>query len=150
MASSIAGSSDIIEPETVSAAPATATAGSLPDYSFWTEEIFTHFPGLVTFHESINEKSWIWRYGFRMRDPRVKPAKALWICHICCRRRKPTPSNYTYVASTTGGIERHLRKSHGIEVCRIYCNYYHSINPCGSPRKKSKSHHVLKGRILLT
>ncbi|KID93789.1 Ribonuclease H-like protein, partial [Metarhizium majus ARSEF 297] len=51
-----------------------------------------------------------------MKDNRPQPHKIVWICETCFLRNRPRTADYVFIASTSGGIVRHLRKEHKILV----------------------------------
>lgn len=104
------------EPSTLST-PTPSNPPGFPDYEVWTPEKFERFPGFTIFHDTSRERTWWWQFGFRMKDTRSRPAKIIWVCERCFLRNKLKTTNYVFVASTAGGIARHLKKEHNILVC---------------------------------
>jgi hypothetical protein len=106
------------EPSTISASMTYATI-KFPDYDVWTADKFRRFPGFTIGHDPSRERTWWWHFGFRMKDNRPRTRKIVWVCERCFLRNKPRTTDYVFIASTGGGIVRHLRKEHNIVVCII-------------------------------
>lgn len=51
-----------------------------------------------------------------MKDNRSQPHKIVWICELCFLRNRSRAADFVFIASTSGGIARHLRKEHKILV----------------------------------
>lgn len=103
------------EPSTRST-PTPSNPAGFPDYEAWTPEKFERFPGLTIYHDSTRERTWWWQFGFRMKDNRAQAPKIVWVCERCFLRNKLKTANYVFIASTAGGITRHLKKEHNILV----------------------------------
>ncbi|KAL3588058.1 hypothetical protein FPOAC2_13957 [Fusarium poae] len=103
------------EPSTISASMTYATI-KFPDYDVWTADKFRRFPGFTIGHDPSRERTWWWHFGFRMKDNTGRPRtrKIVWVCERCFLRNKPRTTDYVFIASTGGGIVRHLRKEHNI------------------------------------
>jgi hypothetical protein len=106
------------EPSTSSASTKYAPI-RFPDYEAWTTDKFRWFPGFTIGHDPSRERTWWWQFAFRMKDNRSRPHKIVWICERCFLRNRPKTTDYVYIASTGGGIVRHLRKEHEVVVCVI-------------------------------
>ena len=90
--------------------------GNEPDYTLWTVQKYSLWPGFTTFHDPTAEKNPWWQFGYRMRDERPTPKKIYWICCQCFKRNRPLTRDYTYNASTWKGVERHMKRLHRMEV----------------------------------
>ncbi|EGU73571.1 hypothetical protein FOXB_15921 [Fusarium oxysporum f. sp. conglutinans Fo5176] len=90
-----------------------------PYYEAWTIDKFERFPGFTICHDPSRERTWWWQFGFRMKDNRSQPHKIVWICERCFLRNRLKTTNYVFVASTAGGIVRHLSREHKV------------VPPCG-------------------
>ncbi|KID95156.1 Ribonuclease H-like protein, partial [Metarhizium majus ARSEF 297] len=85
-----------------------------PNYDAWTTDKFRRFPGFTIGHVPSRERTWWWQFGFRMKDNRSQPHKIVWICELCFLRNRSRAADFVFIASTSGGIARHLRKEHKI------------------------------------
>ncbi|KNB17842.1 hypothetical protein FOXG_22068 [Fusarium oxysporum f. sp. lycopersici 4287] len=97
-----------------SSASAKYAPSKFPDYEAWTIDKFEHFPGFTICHDPSRERTWWWQFGFRMKDNRSQPHKIVWICERCFLRNRLKTTNYVFVASTAGGIVRHLSREHKV------------------------------------
>ena len=87
------------------------------DYSVWTAERYTRFPGLVAAPDSSRERAWWWQYGYKMKNERsTKGARIKWVCVRCFERKRGATQAYTFVASTGLAVVRHLKRDHSIQV----------------------------------
>ncbi|KAG7406401.1 Asperfuranone polyketide synthase afoG [Fusarium oxysporum f. sp. rapae] len=85
-----------------------------PDYEAWTIDKFERFPGFTICHDPSRERTWWWQFGFRMKDNRSQPHKIVWICERCFLRNRLKTTHYVFIASTAGGIVRHLSREHKV------------------------------------
>src|SRR6478736_9679893 len=90
-----------------------------PDYEAWTIDKFERFPGFTICHDPSRERTWWWQFGFRMKDNRSQPHKIVWICERCFLRNRLKTTHYVFIASTAGGIVRHLSREHKVVVGAI-------------------------------
>lgn len=102
--------------QSTSSASTKNTPARFPNYDAWTADKYRRFPGFTICHDPSRERTWWWQFGFRLRDNRSQLHKTVWICEICFLRNRPRTADYVFIASTSGGIARHLRKEHKILV----------------------------------
>lgn len=102
-----------------SSASTKSAPSRFPDYEAWTTDKFKRFPGFTICHDPSRERTWWWQFGFRMKDNRSQPHKIVWICERCFLRNRLKTTHYVFIASTAGGIVRHLSREHKVVVCAI-------------------------------
>lgn len=84
------------------------------DYSLWTEERFREFPGFICKHSPQAERADWWKYGYRMENE--ARGTLFWVCACCFDRKGKSPRQYSFVATTSNNIQRHLQHKHRISV----------------------------------